>query len=227
MEVNGVAFKQSNDGSTNASAASLADNFDTFLSLLTTQLKNQDPLEPMDSNQFTQQLVQFAGVEQAINTNKKLDQLIGMQAGGGLNNAVAYIGKTVEASGDQIVLQDGGATLGYDLAANAAQARISIVDALGRTVRVLDGERASGSHRLTWDGLDQNGVQLPDGTYRFAVAAVDANGKTVDSTTFTSGRVTGVETRDGGLTVMLGNRAVPFGSIRAVHESESQDSGPA
>jgi flagellar basal-body rod modification protein FlgD len=102
MEINGVGFKDpAADGSTNAASSTLAGTFDTFLALLTTQLQNQDPLDPMKSEQFTQQLVQFAGVEQSINTNKKLEQLIELQTAGQLNSAVSYMGKTVEVTFDK------------------------------------------------------------------------------------------------------------------------------
>src|SRR3546814_13851877 len=116
--VNGMPFKGS-DSSSVTSGASLAETFDTFLTLLTTQLQHQDPLNPMDTNEFTSQLVEFTGVEQAISTNQKLDALIGLQADMQLNDAVGYIDKLVGADGIILMLQDGDSTITYDHAPNA------------------------------------------------------------------------------------------------------------
>ena len=112
--VNGVPFKEA-DSSSITNGSSLAETFDTFLTLLTTQLQYQDPLDPMDTNEFTSQLVEFTGVEQAISTNKKLDSLISLQTDMQLNNAVGYIGKTVSADSIMLMLQDGQSTITYDL----------------------------------------------------------------------------------------------------------------
>ncbi len=123
MEINGVAFKDPTSSSgTSAAASTLADTFDTFLALLTTQLKNQDPLDPMKSAEFTSQLVQFAGVEQSINTNKRLDKLVQLQTSSQLNSAVSFIGKTVEVVSDLLLLKDGAAH-GHDLQRGSREVR--------------------------------------------------------------------------------------------------------
>ena len=220
MEINGVAFKDATNGGTDASQ-SLAQTFDTFLSLLTTQLQNQDPLNPMKSEEFTQQLVQFSGVEQAINTNKKLDQLIQINSGNQINGLVSFMGNTVEVTSDQLALADGAATITYDLGSNAADAAISIVDQTGRTVRTLSAETAAGKHRFEWDGLSATGAQLPDGIYNFAISAVDADNATVPVATGTEGRVTGVEVLNDGAHLNIGPLSVPASSVVAVHETEA------
>ncbi len=220
MEINGVPFKEPSNGSTNAAASSLADTFDTFLSLLTTQLKNQDPLDPMNGEQFTEQLVQFAGVEQSINTNKKLDQLVQLQTSGQLTGAVSYVGKTVEMVSDQLMLQDGVARLSYGLDGNAAQAIINIVDENGNTVRTITGETGFGRHEYQWDGRTSAGAQLPDGVYGFSVAAVDSDGKTVDVVTSAIGRVSGIEIVDDAVTLNIGELGLPLDAVFAVREDE-------
>ena len=220
MEINGVAFKEPTGGDTNATQ-SLAQTFDTFLSLLTTQLQNQDPLDPMKSEEFTQQLVQFTGVEQAINTNKKLDQLIQINSGNQINGLVSFIGNTVEVTSDQLALTDGAATITYDLDSNAANTTVSIVDQTGRTVRTLSAETAAGKHRLVWDGLSASGAQLPDGIYNFSIAAVDADNATVPVVAGTQGRVTGIEVLDDGIHFNLGPLSVPASSVVAVHEADA------
>jgi flagellar basal-body rod modification protein FlgD len=218
MEINGVPFK-----TTDASAGtsqSLAETFDTFLALLTTQLKNQDPLNPTDSEKFTEQLVQFTGVEQSIATNKKLDQMIQLQSDSQLNNAVSYIGKTAEFVSDQLSLTGGTATISYGLEARSAETTIKIVDSSGRTVREINGETSIGRHELVWDGKDDNGVSLADGVYSFSVTAVDDKGKTIETVTATTGKVTGVEIVDGVATLVMGELgATSFDQLFAIRET--------
>jgi len=221
--VNGVSFKPAQgSGGTAGSSQSLANTFDTFLALLTTQLQNQDPLDPLNSDQFTQQLVQFAGVEQSINTNKKLDQLVQLQTGNQINGALDYVGRTVEVVSDQLMLEGGASTITYGLDGNAANTVISIVNDTGRTVRTFTGETATGRHELVWDGRDSNGEQLPDGVYSFSVTAVDKDNATVDAVTATVGKVTGVEVANDAITLNIGDLGVPFESIFAVREGEPQ-----
>ncbi len=223
MEINGVAFKDSsNDGGSQVAASSLADTFDTFLALLTTQLQNQDPLDPMKSEQFTQQLVQFAGVEQSINMNKKLDQMLELQTAGQLNTAVSYIGKTVEVVSDELMLDNGAAKISYGLESNAATTVVTILDPNGNPIRIVNGETAAGRHEFSWDGLDDNGSLLPDGVYGFSVVAVDRDEVTVGSVTASLGRVTGIEIVDDALMLNIGEMGVPFDSLFAVRDEEPQ-----
>jgi len=200
-------------------AAKLGDTYDSFLKLLTTQLKHQDPLAPMDSNQFISQLVDFAGVEQQIASNTNLEKLIGLQTSGLATNALGYIGKTIEATGDANSLVDGKAQFAYTLPSNAAVATVSIVDALGRVIAMTKGESAQGRHDFTWDGKDFNGNAVPSGEYRIRVGAVDANGGPITATTTVIGRVNSIETDANGVVLRLGATKVPFGQVTAVKES--------
>ncbi len=218
-DFNGPSALPANDKG-GKTAASLAETFDNFLVLLTTQLRYQDPLSPMDATQFTEQLVQFSGVEQAIATNDKLDDLIALQGGNQLSSAVSYIGKGVKADSPMIALQDGQATVIYGLAGNAASTKITLVDEAGRPVRELTGETTAGLHQLIWDGTNDQGLPQPDGTYGLVVKAVDANDKSVAVATGTAGRVTGVETKDGDVFLKLGDLLVPLTRVFAVDESE-------
>lgn len=222
MEINGVAFKEPNSSGTNAATGQLAETFDTFILLLTTQLQNQDPLDPMDSSQFTSQLAQFAGVEQSINTNKKLDQLIALQTSNLLNGAVSFVGRTVEVISDQLALKDETATISYGIDTKAAKTSISIVTEDGQTVRVINGETDEGRHELVWDGRDALGNPMPDGIYNFNVIAVDGENQTIDTISAFTGRVTGVEILDNLVTLNLGELGVPFSSIFAVREDEPE-----
>lgn len=215
--VNGVPFKDG-DSSSITNGASLAETFDTFLNLLTTQLKHQDPLDPMDTNEFTSQLVEFTGVEQAISTNKKLDALIALYNGGQLNDAVEYIDKTVGADGIILMLQDGESTVTYDLGGNAKETNILIIDEQGDTVRTLEGNNEVGHHELTWDGKDENGNQLEDGLYGFLVTAVDANNKPVPLVQGTTGRVTGVKMVDGEVILEVGELEVALADVLSISQ---------
>ena len=220
--INGVAFKDPvGSNGTNVASSALADNFDTFLSLLTTQLANQDPLDPMKSEQFTTQLVQFAGVEQSINTNKHLERLIELQTSSQLNTAVSYIGRVVEVVSDELMVDGGAGKISYGLDHNADTTVITIVDLDGKPVRTIVGETAAGRHEFNWDGRNENGDQLSDGVYGFSVVAVDKGDETVDTVTASLGRVTGVEIVDDALMLNIGGMGVPFDSLFAVRDDDS------
>ena len=215
--VNGVAFKDS-DSSSITNGASLAETFDTFLTLLTTQLQYQDPLDPMDTNEFTSQLVEFTSVEQAISTNQKLDSLIALQNGMQLNDAVGYIGKTVGADGIILMLDDGAATVTYDLGANAAETNILIIDEQGETVRTIEGGTEVGHHEIEWDGLDDDGEPLEDGLYGFLVTAIDSDDAPVPLIQGTKGEVSGVKVVNGEVVLEIGELEVAMSDVLTIEQ---------
>src|SRR5215813_9610084 len=134
------------------SQSQLATNFDTFLTLLTAQLKNQDPLEPMDSNEFTQQLVQFSQVEQQINSNKNLESLIALTKARSSTDAVSYLGRDVTVTDGSGGLADGSAHWTYNLANDAASSSILITDSKGKMVYAAKAETTAGAHDFVWNG---------------------------------------------------------------------------
>src|SRR5215813_1526719 len=140
------------------SQSQLATNFDTFLTLLTAQLKNQDPLEPMDSNEFTQQLVQFSQVEQQINSNKNLESLIALTKSRSSADAVSYLGKILTLTDGTTALADGHADWIYGLDSDAANATLTILDARGAAVYAAPAEKSAGQHTFAWDGISSSGV---------------------------------------------------------------------
>jgi flagellar basal-body rod modification protein FlgD len=215
--VNGVPFKSSTTGSI-TSGSSLAETFDTFLTLLTTQLQHQDPLDPMDTNEFTSQLVEFTNVEQALRTNDKLDDLIALQTDTQLNDAVGYIDKKVGADGIILMLQDGESTITYDLGANAAEANILIIDEQGNTVRTIEADTEVGHHEVVWDGLDDDGEPLDDGLYGFLVTAIDADKKPVPLVQGTIGKVTGVKLVDGAVTLEVGELEIALTDVLSISQ---------
>lgn len=220
--VNGVKYVDTSGGSTGvAGAQSLAETFDNFLVLLTEQLKNQDPLSPMESNEFTSQLVEFTGAEQAVLTNSKLDSLIKLQNGNQLNSVVGYIGKTVTANSLALNLDENGATIKYSLGGNADNTEIRIIDEDGNTVKTIEGEITGGTHEVTWDGKNTEGKQMKEGVYGFLVVAKDANGTAVQTTQGIVGKVTGVESDNGTLLLAIGKVVIPLEQISSVQETKT------
>jgi Flagellar hook capping protein len=178
--------------------ARLADSYETFINLLTAQLRNQDPLSPMDSTQFTQQLVQMTGVEQQLLTNDLLEKLV-VNTGSGIQTSVSLLGREVRALNDEAKLTAGKAEWSYKLDRDATDVKIEVVNELGKTVYMTKAtENGAGDHTFTWDGKDLSGAQLPNGgKYTLRVTAKDSAGETVASTGFIKGVVTGVEQTDG------------------------------
>ena len=197
----------------------LAQNYETFLSLLTAQLKNQDPTSPVDSNAFTAQLVQMSGVEQQLLTNQLLTSLVG-QNEGGMASGVSYIGKTITASWAATELQEGKANWSYELANDAADVQLEIVDASGKTVwKGPAPDRTGGIHDFVWDGKSSTGAQLPDGgVYTLKITAKNGE-NTVASQVLTRGRATGVEMYNGAAYLTIGGSIVPLSNVISVEET--------
>ena len=206
-------------GSATASGrTNLVSNFETFLQLLTTQLKNQDPLSPLDSNDFTAQLTQMAGVEQQLLTNDLLQSLVN-QGSGGLDGAVSYIGKYVTAAGAATRLEGGAATWSYELATNAADVQLEVLDSSGAVVwSGAAPANSEGIHDFAWDGRTSSGNQLADGgVYTLRVSATTTGGQTIDSQVLIRGIVSGVEMYDGLPYVTVGGSIVPMSQIISVN----------
>ena len=194
----------------------LAGNFNTFLTLLTTQLQNQDPLSPMDSNQFTQQLVQFSQVEQQINTNDNLKSLITQGTNQTGAYAVSYLGKAVTIAGGNAPLANSQAVWAYNLGAGAATMQLSVTDSSGNVVYSGAGETAAGSHAFNWDGKNLNGTQMPDGTYKLTVTAAAADGSAVQSITTSTGVVSEVDMTGATPQLMVGPMSVALTDVAGV-----------
>jgi flagellar basal-body rod modification protein FlgD len=200
----------------------LASNFETFLALLTSQLKNQDPLSPVDSNQFTAQLTQMAGVEQQLLTNELLKAMLAGQTTG-LGDAATYIGKEATAAWAATRFQDGEASWSYELASNASSVKLQVLNSAGNVVWEGDApETTTGVHEFTWDGEATTGADAQeDQVYTLKVVAKDAAGSTVDSQVLTRGRITGVEMYDGEAYLTVGASILPLSSVIALEEAAS------
>ena len=185
-------------GSSNTSALSgsrttIAENFDTFLNILTTQLKNQNPLDPLDTNQFTAQLVQFTGVEQQLKTNEFLESLLQTTQSSGKTDAVSYIGREITAAGTTAELKNGGATWAFNADAQVANATVTIKNANGRVVYTEAGSLDKGPGNFLWTGKGSDGNTQPDGTYTIEIKGTNLSGNTIKVSTSTIGIVTAVD----------------------------------
>ncbi len=207
---------------TSASAAmkqTMGMNKDDFLTLFVTQLKNQDPMNPMDGTQFIGQLAQLTQVEQAYNTNSNLEKLISMMNDSSAMSAVSYIGQEVTASGSEVALTSGGeAKISYVVPKTAEQVVVDIKDSNGSTVRTLtQGQTAAGTASLVWDGKNNAGTALPSGTYTFAVKGVDSSGNTFTCDSRTGGKVDGVSFAGSSPVLKVGGLEIPFSSLLSVN----------
>lgn len=218
MEISALVDAAAAQTKTQTAATSLSQNFDTFLTLLTTQLRNQDPLEPLKSNEFTQQLVQFSSVEQQIAANKNLETLIAATALNNSNSAINYLGKEVEAIGNVADLKDSEAIWSYTLADNAPETTFRVLDQTGRTVFQTTQDVPKGSGVFNWDGNDQNGIQLPEGAYILKITANDDIGNPVSATTMTQGIVTAIDLTSTDPLLKVGGALVRFSEIIAVRQ---------
>lgn len=207
----------------------LTDDYTTFLKLLTTQLQNQDPTAPLDSAQFTQQLVQYSQVEQQIKSNQKLDTLISNQNSAGVGSSLGYLGKTIEIDGSNFTYDTNGASFNYTLSNIASNVKVEITDESGKLVRTQSGASGSlGKKTIIWDGKDDAGADLPKGLYSVNVTATDSSGNPVNNKVTTNGRVDGVEKDSSGNIVLdVGKLQVSPDKILAIYDKTPTVATPA
>lgn len=203
----------------NSASAKAQTNYEDFLKLLTTQLQNQDPSAPTDTNQLTQQIATLSQVEQQINTNNNLEKLVSLYSSSTLNSVVGYIGKQVETEGNKGVLQNGVASFVYNLDQAAKDVKVEIKDSTGLTVLNANGTKLAGRNEMVWDGKDDAGKQLVDGTYTIKVTATDDAGKEIKSTTRTVGMVSSVDASNGVVMLSLGDVQVAVDKILSVRQA--------
>ncbi|HTU00103.1 MAG TPA: flagellar hook assembly protein FlgD [Rhizomicrobium sp.] len=202
----------------------LAGNFDTFLQLLTTQLQNQDPLSPMDSNQFTQQLVEFSGVEQQMNTNTNLQSLIALSMSQQASSAVNYIGHTVVMTNGMGSLANGNVDWTYNLGAASAGTTLSVTNSAGQVVYTTSGSTSAGNNDFSWNGQDASGNQLPDGQYTLTVSATASDGSAVTSTIASKALVTAVDMSGSTPQLILSSMEIPLSDVSLVGNTATADS---
>ncbi|MEQ9170482.1 MAG: flagellar hook assembly protein FlgD [Rhodospirillales bacterium] len=218
--INGISGSVNTDTRSGQSAQGLEEDLNRFLTLLTTQLQHQDPLDPMDATQFTSQLVQFASVEQQIYQNSNLEKLLALQETNKLASLVDFMDNVVEIESQDLVLDEGSARFTYSIPVGSVQSKITISDMSGKQVFTIDGSNDPGIHAVEWDGTSNNGQQLPDGLYRTQVTTFDRQGKLLDVFHTTFGRVTGAGVVDGKTTLFIGPLRVDQDSVLSVQKPE-------
>ena len=196
----------------------LSDSFDTFLTLLTTQLQNQDPLEPMDSSEFTSQLVQFTQVEQSISQNQNLEQLISLFSGQNFNSLVNYLGKEVEIDAEAAYLSGGEAKWHYDFGlVKPDSVAITVFDSDGQVVSATTGVNQTGKHDFTWDGTDLAGNPVADGVYTVKILGTIGE-ETFEPKISSTGVVSSVESVDGESVLALGGLRIPADIVTKISD---------
>lgn len=218
---NSAAAASSSSSSSTASQTganaldSLSSNFGDFLNLLMTQLQNQDPTSPLDTNQFTSELVQFSSVEQQIDTNTSLTKLIQLTQAGEIMQSSAMTGKQVTVSSTQVPLQNGQGTIQFSTP-SAEPVQISILDAQGNQIAGTTMTSTAGTNTWTWNGANSSGSTEPDGAYTFTVTATGTGGTTTTLPTSVVGTATGVTSNSSGLELEFGALDVSFSQVQSV-----------
>jgi flagellar basal-body rod modification protein FlgD len=194
---------------------SLSDNFTSFLSLLMTQLQNQDPTSPLDSNQFTSELVQFTSVQQQIDTNSDLTQLIQLTQASQIEQSTSMIGKPVTVTSSQLSLQDSTAAINFNTT-SAEPVGIAVFNASGVQVQTAALTSSAGANTWTWNGQNANGATMPDGAYTVTVNAIGVNGATSAVPFTVTGTATSVQNNSGTVELQMGGLTLPFSAVDSV-----------
>ena len=216
-----TALPASSSSSTAFSANSLATqqiagNFQSFLTLLTTQLQNQNPLDPLDTNQFTQQLVEFAGVQQQLNTNDSLSTLVSLQKTTQSTEALAYVGKTAVVKGSTATMTN--STAAWELSVpSASSMNVSIASSTGQTVFTGTYNVAAGTNQpFSWNGQGNDGTQWPDGNYTLTATAKDSSGNTVAITSAIEGTVSSVDLTQSPPLLTIGSQTYTVSQVQSI-----------
>ncbi|MES0870781.1 flagellar hook assembly protein FlgD [Pseudovibrio denitrificans] len=205
-----------NAGSSGSSAQnSINANFDLFISLLTTQIQNQDPLEPLDSSEYTNQLVQYTMVEQQVATTEKLDEQLTQLKTQSASQFVNYIGKEVTAQSSTAQLKDDKASWNLD-AVSAGKATVTIKNSEGAEVYQKEIDLVEGDNTFEWDGVATNGTKAEDGAYSIDIITKDANGEPFAVQTEVKGTVDAVDFSTGDIILHMGDLKIPVGEVTGV-----------
>jgi flagellar basal-body rod modification protein FlgD len=204
---------------TNSSLDQLAGNFNSFLSLLTTQLQNQDPLDPLDTNQFTQQLVEFASVQQQVDMNTNMQTLISLQQTNEAASAMQMVGATVTLTGTSAALTSSAPASWTLNSAGPATGNVTITNSSGGVVFTGTTSLNAGTNTYTWNGTGNTGQTWPAGQYTIAVTASSATGQSVTVTPQVSGTVSGVDLSKSPPQLIVGGQDYPMSAVQSVTNS--------
>lgn len=198
-----------------------------FLMLLIAQLRNQDPMNPMDNTEFTAQMAQFSSLEQLFNINETLEMLNTTAAASNSAQAMGLIGKEVTVGGNKVHVKNGIASdISFKLPDSASTVSIQVIDESGAVVRIIEvGSKMAGEHTISWNGNSDLGSPMGDGLYEYNVVAYDSAGAAMEVDTFTTGIVDSVSFENGVAYIHIGDMKFMLGEVRKV--SEAGDSSTA
>lgn len=194
-------------------------DYQSFLKLLIAQVSNQNPLEPMDSTAFVSQLAQLTQVEQSIVTNSNLERMDARLSNMEALSDVQLIGREVTVPTERVELRDGTAAVSYTLSGEAEAVTLQVKAEDGTVVREFVGLSGAGrtAHAVAWDGLDFEGLPVPDGVFQVIVDAKDSTGKPVAYETTSTTRVEELTFRGGQTVLILRNGEDAYaGSVSAI-----------
>jgi flagellar basal-body rod modification protein FlgD len=219
----GASSTTSQQTSSNSNTDKLG--MDQFLNMFIAQLKNQDPLNPMDSAQFTAQLAQYSSVEQLYGVNSTLTNIENtLSSQNQQRDDLGYIGKTVKADDNTMTVNNGTVQTGSYSLDGSGNVTIDVYDSQGQKVRTLyQGAEDKGEHAVNWDGRDDAGNMVGDGTYTFEITAQNGIGLTVPSNTYISGEVTGITYKNGQPYLMIGDKLLDSSKIIEVSQTTANN----
>jgi flagellar basal-body rod modification protein FlgD len=212
-----IAAASANAATSTSQSSTFGGDFNTFLTLLTTQIKNQSPTDPLDTNQMTNQLVQFASVEQQIAMNQNLQSLLALEQTSQLIASAPLIGQMVSVEAEQITLQSGKGSLNLPAAGASQTALVTIQGSGNRVIRQETVPLGNAPKTWSWDGKGSDGLALPDGAYKVSVTGAAIGGKAEALPFTTIGKVTGAEKAGDDLKLLLGQLQVSFDKLRKVN----------
>lgn len=216
MDITSAASLQAAESTTGSASSRFSEDYDTFLQLLTSQLQNQDPTDPMNTNEFTQQIVSYSSLEQQINTNTQLEDLVAVMTSAMTNNAVSYVGDTITYENATTDLKDGEANWTYNVDRDGVEGQLEIRNAAGVLVRKIDANTSSGRHEFNWDGRQDDGSIAPDGTYSLTAIVRDANDVAIGVDTSVSGVVEGVDLTGSEPELLVDGRTISISEVLSV-----------
>jgi len=224
-----TASTQATSSSSSAAGSSKSGMGQTeFLKLLVTQMKNQDPTNPMDNQQLTAQMAQFSSLEQLMNINSGLTNLLSASNSTTSAQALSLIGKEVTVQGHNTYVTGGkAADIAMGLSGDAASVTVTIEDQNGNVVRkITTNHMAAGAQSVKWDGKSDAGSPLPDGMYSYSVEAKDSGGKALDVTTYAKGIATTISFDKGVAYVHIGDLKFMLSEIVQVNDAPKPTTPP-
>lgn len=208
----------SGTSSASSDSVSIADDFDTFLQILTTQLQNQNPLEPLDTNEFTSQLVEFSQVEQQIKQNENLEAITQLAAAAAATNAVSFVGKRVSVETTLSDLTNGSAMWHYDADESTDTATFTIRNSDGEVVWNSERSLSEGDSEFVWDGRDNNGVEQPDGTYSLSIEAYGEDSSYIGVSISADTTIDGVDFSGDEPLLLAGDTTVSLATVKRIYQ---------